>query len=508
MEATLDRRMFVKGGLAAALCKEAFPAAYPKPNIVFIMADEWRAQALNYSHDVNAHTPTLDRLAQESVNFTDAISGLPVCSPFRASLMTGQYPLTNGVFINDVPLEPKGVTLGEAFSRAGYRTGYIGKWHLYGSPAGHHERRQSYIPRDKRFGFEYWKVGECSHDYNHSLYYDNDDPNPKYWPGYDAFAQTNDACHFIANEIKARQPFFLALSLGPPHFSIDSAVGSTNDAYQTYKDAPEQYQALYRTRELQLRANVPTRFRKVAKENLKGYYAHIAALDECIKQVLETLDRSGAKEDTIVIFTSDHGDMMLSQGLTTKLYPWEESLRVPFVLRYPRKLGSKGRKLRAPLNAPDIMPTLLGLCGIPEPEGIQGTNYSKLLFGQTSTELPTSAFINLPVSFIETRRYGFAPYRGVRTDRYTYVRSLDKPWLLYDNERDPYQMHNLCGHADIKSIQAELELELRGWLARVQDEFLPGEDYLKRYGLTQYEEVNSKKGRSRSPWGDWESTMD
>ena len=194
------------------------------------------------------------------------------------------------------------------------------------------------------------------------------------------------------------------------------------------------------------------------------------------------------------------------QGLTTKTYPWDESIRVPFLLRYPRKLGLKGRQLRTPLNAPDIMPTLLGLCGIREPEGIQGTDYSKLLLGRKTADLPKSAFMNLPASFGPARQYGFAPYRGVRTDRHTYVRSIRGPWLLYDNVQDPYQMHNLCGRNEVSKIQAGLERELSGWLTRLQDEFLPGEDYLRRRGLTHYFEVNAKIGHSQSPWGDWKST--
>lgn len=492
MISEFNRREFLKSAAAVTIGPRLSWAAFPQPNVLFVLADEWRAQALKYSGDPNAHTPTLDRLARQSLNFTNTISGLPVCSPFRASLMTGQYPLTNGVFINDVPLKPKGVTLGEAFAHAGYRTGYIGKWHLYGSPDGHYGRRLSYIPPDRRYGFDYWKACECTHDYNHSLYYADDDPNPKYWPGYDAFAETDDACRFIEAQMKARQPFFLTLSLGPPHFP--------------YATAPAQYRAMYDTREIQLRPNVPEDKKKEATQNLRGYYAHIAALDECINRLLATLERSGAAEDTIVVLTSDHGDMMLSQGLTTKTYPWDESIRVPFLLRYPRKLGLKGRQLRTPLNAPDIMPTLLGLCGIREPEGIQGTDYSKLLLGRKTADLPKSAFMNLPASFGPARQYGFAPYRGVRTDRHTYVRSIRGPWLLYDNVQDPYQMHNLCGRNEVSKIQAGLERELSGWLTRLQDEFLPGEDYLRRRGLTHYFEVNAKIGHSQSPWGDWKST--
>ncbi len=158
--------------------------------MLFVIADEWRAQALSFNGDVNVKTPVLDKLAKESISFDNAVSGCPVCCPARASLMTGQYPLTNGVFINDVELKPNAPTLAETFAKAGYQTGYIGKWHLYGSPDGKYGRRLAPVPRDKRFGFDYWKACECTHEYNHSLYYEGDDPTPKYWPGYDADSQT------------------------------------------------------------------------------------------------------------------------------------------------------------------------------------------------------------------------------------------------------------------------------------------------------------------------------
>src|ERR1051326_1543911 len=332
-----SRRSFLQ---SAAGILAAAPAVLAqrnrRPNVLFLLADEWRAQATGYHGDPNVRAPVLDSLAAQSVSFQNAVSGCAVCCPYRASLLTGQYPLTNGVFINDVELKPNGVTLGEAFTQAGYRTGFIGKWHLYGSPDGKYGRRQAYIPPEKHFGFDYWKACECTHDYNHSLYYEGSDPAPKYWPGYDAIAQTDDAITFIERQARSADPFCLILSLGPPHFP--------------YATAPERYQEIYRGREIRLRPNVPADKRPQAIDILRGYYAHMSALDDCFARLISALDRTRIAEDTLVVFTSDHGDMMLSQGLTTKLYPWDESIRVPFLLRYPRKLGTKGRSVRTPMN--------------------------------------------------------------------------------------------------------------------------------------------------------------
>ncbi len=137
-----------------------------KPNIVFIIADQWRAQAFGHAGDPNARTPNLDALAATSANFVHAVSTVPVCSPTRASLLTGQRALTHGVFMNDVPLAPDAVTIAKVLRDAGYDTGAIGKWHIDGSGS-----RSAFIPKERRQGFDYRRVLDCAHDYNHSADY-------------------------------------------------------------------------------------------------------------------------------------------------------------------------------------------------------------------------------------------------------------------------------------------------------------------------------------------------
>lgn len=489
----LSRRNFLKA-TAASAASSLYAAREPKrPNVVYVLCDEWRAQATGYNGDTNVATPALDRLAKESVSFDNAISGCPVCCPARASIMTGQYPLTNGVFINDVELKPNAPTLGETFAAAGYQTGYIGKWHLYGSPDGHYGRRLAPVPADKHFGFHYWKACECTHDYNHSLYYEGNDSTPHYWPGYDAFAQTDDACRFIETHARKSDPFFLFLSMGPPHFP--------------YATAPDKFRAMYADRSIVLRPNVPESKRAEAESILRGYYAHIAALDTCLERLLTKLEQLHLAEDTIVVFNSDHGDMMLSQGLTTKLYPWDESVRVPFLLRYPRRLGRRGRRIQTSLNTPDIMPTLLSLAGLKIPAGVEGSDLSPFARGHAAEDFTRAAFINLPVPITEARRYGFAAYRGLRTARYTYVRSIGGPWLLYDNQADPFQKHNLCGRPSAAKLQTVMEHNLSALLKERKDDFLPAKEYVRRAHLGHYREVNVKIGHMKSPWGDWESTL-
>jgi arylsulfatase A-like enzyme len=333
---------------------------------------------------------------------------MPVCCPYRACLLTGQYPLTHGVFVNDVPLRPNGTTIAEAFVGSGYDTAYIGKWHVEG------HGRSSYIPPERRLGFEYWKVLECTHNYNRSYYYNGDSDQKQLWEGYDAIAQTRDAQAYIESH-GGDKPFFLVLSWGPPH-----------DPYDT---APPEFAHLYDPEKIILRENVPPEMAETARRWLAGYYAHCTALDACVGDLLETLRSSGLEEDTIFVFASDHGDMLGSQGEHHKQRPWDESIRVPFLLRYPGLEGWQQRPVDALLDAPDIMPTLLGLCGLPIPVSVEGRDFSPVVRGGADSS-DGAALLLMPHPFGQwTRQQGGREYRGVRTKRYTYVRDLGGPWL-------------------------------------------------------------------------------
>jgi arylsulfatase A-like enzyme len=448
--------------MLAGYADEAHPdrTAQNRPNLVYVFADQWRAQATGYAGDPNIHTPNLDRLAAESVNFTHAVSGCPVCCPYRASLMTGQYWLTHGVFLNDVPLRDDAVTIAKVLDGAGYDTGYIGKWHLDG------RGRQRFTPPERRQGFRFWEALECSHDYNASIYYD-DDPAPKRWEGYDAIAQTREAQRYIEARGNER-PFALFLSWGPPH--------------NPYETAPKEYRDKIRAEDLQLRPNVPPECAEKARTDLAGYYAHILALDDCLGRLRETIAARGIAENTIFVFTSDHGDMLYSQGMQRKQKPFDESIRVPFLLRYPKALGRKGRAVDWMLNTPDIMPTLLGLCGIAAPATVEGRDLSGALLGGKAPDTD-AALIECISPFGEwTRQNGGRECRGIRTRQHTYVRDLKGPWLLFDNEQDPYQRTNLCGKQECREVQESLDRVLTQMLRERNDAFEPGDAYLKKFG--------------------------
>ncbi|PYJ59632.1 MAG: sulfatase, partial [Verrucomicrobia bacterium] len=340
--------------LILAMASNPALAAERKPNILVVLADQWRAQAFGFAGDPNVRTPNLDRLASESVRFINAVAGLPVCSPTRASLLTGQRPLTHGVFLNDVPLNPNAMTIARVLKSEGYDTGYIGKWHLNG------DGRSTFIPRERRQGFDYWKVLECTHDYSNSFYY-ADAADKLKWPGYDAIAQTRDACDYLRRRARSEKPFLLFLAWGPPH--------------DPYFSAPTKYLALYDPAKPALRPNVPDKLQGEVRKILAGYYAHCTALDDCLGELLQTLRDTGAADNTILLFSADHGDMLGSQGMFKKQKPFDESIRVPMLVRWPGGLGLKPRSLDPPINSEDVMPTLLGLCGVPIPKSVEGLDY-------------------------------------------------------------------------------------------------------------------------------------
>lgn len=435
-----------------------------RPNVVFVFADQWRAQATGYAGDPNVITPHLDTLARESLNFTQAVSGCPVCAPYRASLMTGQYATTHGVFLNDVGLRTDGVKLAEAFAAAGYDTANIGKWHLNG------EGRAAPIPPARRLGFRHWKTLECSHDYHHSPYHDGDATTLSYWEGYDATAQTEAAADFIRQRSRDR-PFLLVLSWGPPH--------------TPYHTAPKRFQELYDPARLILRPNVPAENVQETREALAGYYAHCSALDQCVGRLREVLGEEGLVNDTVLVFTSDHGDMLGSQGETQKQRPWDESVRVPFLLYAPGLPGFRPGSTDAAIDAPDIMPTLLSLCDLPIPPSVQGKDFSPTLRGNPVPD-GDEALLMCPHPFGQWSavRHGGREYRGLRSRHHTYVRTLDGPWLLYDNAVDPYQRSNRVQDPAWADLLRDLDARLHQRLRAINDPFAAGEYYLKRWNYT------------------------
>lgn len=446
-----------------------------KMNVLFVFADQWRSQAFGYSGNLDVKTPHIDEFAQRSINVPNAISTCPVCSPYRASLLTGTYPLNNGVFTNDVMLNPSLPGLGNVYKESGYQTAYIGKWHVHGNG------RSAYIPPEHRFGFDYWKVLECTHSYFNSKYYANDDKDPSTWEGYDADAQTNDLIDFLENTKDPQKPFFAVLSWGPPH------APPPFEHLSPYDQFPTDLKELYNPNSLEIRQNVPKEILDSTRKLLAGYYTHCTALDRNFGKILDCLNRSGHMEDTIIIFTSDHGDMIGSQGIYKKQSPFIEAINVPFLVHIPRVAPQIKEELV--IGPEDIMPTLLSLCGIDIPETVDGVDCSEMLIGNR-IEMKKEELFALYVACGQWRKdedggvhdITGREYRGIKTARYTYARDRNQPWLLFDEKQDPFQQKNLIGNDDYRNILGNLDEKLNKILKARGDTFEEGNTYNSQWG--------------------------
>jgi len=445
------------------------------PNIVFLLADQWRASATGYEGDPNVKTPNLDRLAAQSVRFRNAVSVCPVCTPYRAALMTGRFPTSTGMFLNDAYLPDKELCLAEMFRTAGYRTAYIGKWHLDG------HGRSSYIPPERRQGWQYWKGAECDHNYQHSHYYADDNPEKQFWEGYDAVAETHDAEAYLRAHAHDPQPQLLFVAYGVPHFP--------------HQTAPEEFRRLYPPESIKLPPTVPAELQEKALKEAQGYYAHCSALDQCIGDVVRCLDELHLAQNTILVFTADHGEMLGSHGGPPymKHLPWDESARVPLLIRYPAAQGATGRVVTTAINTPDLTATLLGLAGVAIPKSVEGDDLSPLVRG--GPEQPDRAALYMAVAPFAGKGFN-KEYRAIRTSRYTYVRGLEGPWLLFDDQHDRCQEHNLVGDAAHAALQQQLDAKLQAALQRIGDDFRPAAEYVKRWGydLAPHGSISYKPG--------------
>lgn len=434
-----------------------------KPNVIFILTDQWRSSALGYAGNDVVNTPELDKFAQTAVNFSNAVSVCPVCTPYRASLLTGRYPTTTGMFLNDLYLPGEELCMAEIFKKAKYNTAYLGKWHLDG-----HGRKLNVAP-ERRQGFDYWKGSECDHNYLKEHYYANDDPEIKYWEGYSTYAIADEAQQYMETNANSENPFLLFVALATPHFP--------------HQTAPKEYMEMYTPEKLKLEANVTDSMRNWALEELQGYYAHCTATDKAIGEIIHKAKDLGIYDNSIIVFTSDHGEMMGSHGYRPfmKHQAYAESSEIPFLISYPNMDANKGKVAEAPITTPDILPSLLSMCDIEIPETVEGYDLSELIQSPEKVKDRAALFMN-PCPF--DIAWKDKEYRAIKTARYTYSKTPDGPVMLFDNIMDPLQMNNLIGDAGYAEIQIKLDAQLMAELERIgETEVKPREYYLKKFGF-------------------------
>lgn len=417
------------------------------PNLVYLFADQLRYSSCGFAGDAAIFTPHMDRLASEGVSFCNAVSGHPLCAPYRASLFTGKYGSSTGMAISELRMNPNHVCFGHVLQQNGYDTAYIGKWHLWSATPENYgtERDQFVPPGPHRLGFDgYWAAHNSWHEYCRSFYYENDGRRIN-MHGYEPDVQTDLAVRWIQEGRDPKKPFALFLSYGVPH-----------DPWR-WDNVPEEYAARFREVEFPLPPNyadgsaeywhpkmTPEWWMENVKPNISTwqqiYHAMVANLDWNLGRLIRGLDEAGLGEDTVVVFTSDHGEMFGAHGRIAKNTFYEEASHVPLLVRWPNHTP-EGHVSDVCLATPDIMPTVLSMLGLPVPEEVEGQDLSHCALGRPGPE-PAAAFMQgLGHTFLWLD--GFE-WRALRDKRYTYaIMRADRSEYLFDHQADPYQMHNL-----------------------------------------------------------------
>ncbi len=432
-----------------------------RPSILLIVADQLRGRDLACTGNSAVDTPNLDELAARGVVADQYYANAPVCCPSRATMFSGLYPLRHRVVGNDLPVPDDVPFLAEPLRAAGYRTGYIGKWHLDGMP-----RSRFTPPGPRRHGFDFWAVYNCSHDYFSPRYY-RDSDQLIVADGYEPVVQTDLAAEFL-HGLSDDDAFLLTLSFGPPH--------------DPYDQVPEEFRARYPTGSVPLPPNVDDESGGWSRIHA-DYLAAVTALDVQVGRLVDMLVTTGRLEDTIVVFTSDHGDMLGAHGWRLKQLPHEEAVHVPLVVSWPGGLPAGDRRSGL-LSTVDLAPTLLGLAGVDTTTGVDGRDRSELL--RSGAPGAAEVYLQNVTAFDEAVRSGKPEWRGVRTERWTYAETAGRrPWLLLDNANDPWQRVNLVEDEDHAAVRADLAARLGRRLDATGDPFLGTDEMIRHLGLDE-----------------------
>ena len=485
----ITRRRFLEtsaAGAAALTVGSATAAADappPKrPNLIYVFADQLRYLSCGYAGDRRAHTPNIDRLAAGGVNFENCVSMTPVCSAYRASLMTGKYTTTTGMVINELRLSPEHECFGHVLTGAGYRTGYIGKWHLWANVLGHHgdDRNAFTPPGPYRLGFDGYWAGYNFHHNNFDSYYYEDQPRKiKYLrPGverpYEPDAQTDMAIDFIGGKLgekpKDDQPFSLFLSYGTPHdpWGFNNCREDWAERFRkvsfpkapNHCDTQDPYADGWGT--------MGRRYLENLEQYKQGYYAMTANLDWNVGRMVEALRKSGELDNTVIVFSSDHGEMFGAHGRRAKNIFYEEAARVPFLVHWPERIAA-GRVSDVCINTPDIMPTVLGLLDLPIPEAAEGMNLSRCAIDAEGPQPEAALMQNTGACAAWQDGY---EWRALRDRQFTYaIYRRDGSELLFDNRNDPYQLHNLAADPKRADRLNHFREMLKRRMAELNDNF-------------------------------------
>lgn len=401
-----------------------------KRNVIVFFTDQQRWDTTGVHGNPMDLTPNFDRMAMEGTHCYNACTIQPVCLPARLTLQTGRYASQFDCFNNGGEMPPGTRTLGHRFRDVGYRTAYIGKWHLC---------HQEPVPVERRDGYDFWlgaNVLEFTSDAYRTMMYDKDNKEI-HLPGYRVDALTDAAIRYI--DSNKDSPFFMFLSFLEPHFQ------NTRDDYPAPTGYEERYLDNWMPPDLQTLGGTAAR-------HLPGYYGMVKRLDEALGRMLDALKSLKLLDNTIVLFTTDHGCHFKTRNGEYKRSCHESSVRIPMALIGPRFTG--GGRLQEMISLLDIPPTLLDACNIPVPDDMQGRSILPLTRGERKG-WPEEIYIEICESHLS---------RAVRTKRWKYnVRKTERgrnrgtSWqfeedCLFDLMADPYELDNLIGNASYRKV--------------------------------------------------------
>lgn len=448
-----------------------------RPNVVVIYADQMRADMMGCSGNTVIKTPHLDRLAREGTRFANAFVSYPWCTPFRASLFTGKYAQGHGLHQNHFPIDTDQNFLAELLKQQGYRTGYIGKWHLNGGP------KPGFVPPGKhRLGFDHFVGFNRGHEYMNAIYFKDTD-QPYHSPRYEPEFQADHLIEFIESSVSAGddKPFFGFVCFGPPHHPMnvpDDVRISYDPAEVPLPPGVPDMELQRRFQEERLRydcdgVDKAHSFSKAKSEKLPGapetedeirkfvagYYGMITHIDGLVGRILDRLKALDVTDNTMFVFLSDHGDMLGQHGYFCgiKSTAYRAAAHVPFIVRYPDRFAG-GHVVDAPVDiAVDTFSTILEMVGIDVPDEHQGISYLPLLDGSAHSTRDVVMYQSMKQADGSRGEYTPVPERGIRTAKWLYVRQPNRRKLLVDLVNDPDELSNLVADTAYDTVMDELD---------------------------------------------------
>jgi len=460
--------------LILSLSAAALAAESPPPNVIVVVVDQLRYQSTGYGGDPRAITPNLDRLAGQGMNFRQFVSNTPVCAAFRAAFLTGKYASSTGVAVNELRMNPNQDSIAHCFGRAGYECDHLGKWHLWAAESNHQAIYNQYTPPGPyRMGFDAFWAGYNFNHQNYQSWYFRDSPEPQRIKGFGDAKFVDLAIGRVQEHAKRKKPFFMLLALSTPHdpWSKDNVPPEWYERFKnvdfplaaTWSDKPDPYMD---------RNAEPQKWLSYWKPNMpefqRVYHAMTAALDEQVGRLLAAVDQAGLRDNTIVVFTSDHGEMFGAHGRVYKMTFYEESVRTPLLVRWPGRIAA-GAHSDACISAVDLMPTLLGMAGHQIPKAVEGMDLSNLALGKDGAEPDAALLQGMGHTYLW--QDGFE-WRALRDKTFTYARYLrDGRELLFDNVADPLQQHDLAADAAHRDTLTRLRERMNQRLTKIGDTF-------------------------------------